>query len=85
MPEAPTALVFGPFAIDLAGQCLRRGDHDLGLRPKTWEVLRYLVERPGQLATKNEIIARVWPGVAVSDGTLTQSIRELRAGPLPHG
>ncbi|HYD46895.1 MAG TPA: AAA family ATPase, partial [Terriglobales bacterium] len=70
---------FGIFRLDAAGQSLRRGEEEVPLRPKTWEVLRQLVGRPGQLITKDELIQRVWPGVAVTDGTLTQSIRELRA------
>lgn len=78
-PGAAERLTFGSFSIDLGAASLRRGEQDLGLRPKTWEVLRHLIERAGQLVTKDELIARVWAGLSVTDGTLTQSIRELRA------
>lgn len=77
-PGAAERLTFGSFSIDLGAASLCRGDQDLGLRPKTWEVLRHLIERAGQLVTKDELIARVWAGLTVTDGTLTQSIRELR-------
>lgn len=49
------------------------------LRPKTWEVLRALVARPGDLVTKNELLDLVWPETAVTEGTLNKSIGELRA------
>jgi DNA-binding winged helix-turn-helix (wHTH) protein/tetratricopeptide (TPR) repeat protein len=71
-------VVFGPFSMDLAGQRLWRDGRPIRLRPKSWDVLRYLVERPGLLVTKEAIHAEVWRGTAVSDDTLTQSIGELR-------
>ncbi len=65
--------------VDLAAGRLKIDDRAVGLRPKTWEVLRALVERPGQLITKNELLDRVWADTAVSEGTLNKSIGELRA------
>ncbi len=79
MPPTPTIVSFGPFRLDLHAQVLMLGSQPLPLRPKTWEVLCRLVERPGQLWTKDELLARVWPDTVVTEGTLTQSIRELRA------
>jgi len=79
MAEGDTSLEFGPFRIDLHTECLWRGDDLVNLRPKTWEVLRYLIESRGRLVTKDELLARVWDGTIVTEGTLTQSIRELRA------
>ncbi len=48
------------------------------MRPKTWAVLLYLVERPGVLVTREELLDAVWPDVAVTPDTLTKSIGELR-------
>ena len=48
------------------------------MRPKTWAVLLYLVERPGALVTKEELLDAVWRDVAVTPDTLTKSIGELR-------
>ncbi len=48
------------------------------LRPKTWSVLRYLVERPGELVSREALLDAVWPDVAVTPDTLTKSIGELR-------
>lgn len=73
-PPRPPSIV-----IDLATERLWIDDEAVMLRPKTWLVLRCLVERPGQILTKNELLDRVWPGTAVTEGTLNKSIGELRA------
>jgi adenylate cyclase len=72
------ALYFGRFALDLTRGCLRVGDADVELRPKTFEVLRLLAENAERLVSKDEISRKIWPGVTVSDDSLVQCIRELR-------
>ena len=71
-------LHFDGFALDLRRGCLRTGDQDLVLRPKTFEVLRYLAINAGRLVPKQELLEAVWPTVIVSDDSLVQCIRELR-------
>src|SRR5205085_2672354 len=78
-PVSVGATVPAAIVVDLAAEQLKVDDRAIGLRPKTWEVLRALVERPGQLIMKNELLDRVWTDVAVSEGTLNKSIGELRA------
>ncbi len=68
-----------PFRMDLRAGCLMHGDQAIPLRPKTWAVLQYLAERPGSLATKDELLSALWPGVTVGEDTLNKSIGELRA------
>jgi len=77
MPTPPD-LVFAPFRLALADAQLRKGDHTVPLRPKAFAVLRYLAERHGQLATKDEIVAHVWEGAAIASGGLKVLIGELR-------
>ena len=48
------------------------------LRAKTFEVLTYLVERPGRLVTKIELIEAVWPDAAITDNSLAQCLVEIR-------
>lgn len=72
------ALQFDHFNLDLARGCLRAGDQDIYLRPKTFDVLRYLVENAERLVSRQELHDAVWPNVAVSDDSLVQCIRELR-------
>ena len=72
------AIAFGPFCLDLRAGQLRRGTRPVPLRPKTFAVLRHLVQHPGALVTKDELLDGVWADAAVTENTLTQSIRELR-------
>ena len=48
------------------------------LRPKTFDVLRYLVDHPRRVVRKDEIISAVWPDVVVTDESLTRCISEIR-------
>src|SRR5262249_20626080 len=50
----------------------------VALRPKAFEVLRYLVENSGRVATKDEVMAAVWPGLTVTDESLTHCLSEIR-------
>ncbi len=70
--------LFPPFHLDVRGHRLWRGTETVPLRRKTLAVLRYLVEHPRRLVTREELFAAVWPDTYVSDGVLTLSIRELR-------
>jgi DNA-binding winged helix-turn-helix (wHTH) protein len=72
-------IAFPPFLLDLESGRLLRGDLAIHLRPRTWAVLRYLALSPGRLVTKDELLSAVWSDAVVSEGTLTNSIRELRA------
>jgi DNA-binding winged helix-turn-helix (wHTH) protein len=71
-------LRFDRFALDLTRGCLRVGERDIELRPKTFEVLRYLAENAGRLVAKQELFEAIWPNVIVSDDSIAQCIRELR-------
>jgi formylglycine-generating enzyme required for sulfatase activity len=71
-------LCFDRFSLDLTRGCLRAGGQDVELRPKTFGVLRYLVNNAGRLVAKEELYDAIWPNVIVSDESLTQCIRELR-------
>lgn len=69
---------FGEFVLNLDRGCLQKAGADLALRPKSLDVLRYLVERAGRLVPKDEVVDAVWPKVTVSDDALTQCIRDIR-------
>jgi DNA-binding winged helix-turn-helix (wHTH) protein/predicted ATPase len=69
---------FGPFRLDLANVCLWHAAQRVPLRPKTFEVLVYLVTHAGQLVTKDALFDAVWPETAVGDGVLKTSMTELR-------
>jgi adenylate cyclase len=69
---------FGPCVLDLVRGCLRVDGQEASLRPKSFEVLRYLVGNPGRLIPKDVLIAAVWPDTTVTDESLTNCIAEVR-------
>lgn len=76
---------FGRYVLDLRRGCLQLDGREVPLRPKTFAVLTYLAARPGQLVSKEELFAAVWPDLVVTDDTLVQSIGELRRALGEHG
>lgn len=69
---------FQDFILDVDNASLHLGRQPRRLRPKAFDMLRYLVERPGQLVTKEELFHALWPNIIVNAATLTGCIRELR-------
>ena len=64
--------------LDLEAGFLRRNGEEVPLRPKTFDVLAYLVRHPGVLVSKTELIEAVWANTAVTDNSLAQCLSELR-------
>ena len=73
-----TARSFGEFRLDETTGRLLKGDRPVALTPKAFAVLHYLVERPGRLITKIELLGALWPDVFVGDAVLKSTIREVR-------
>ena len=69
---------FEGFTLDVTRGFLQAGDHEIELRPKSFEVLRYLVENAGRLISKEELIKAVWPNVTVADESLTRCVSDVR-------
>ncbi|VIO77751.1 winged helix-turn-helix domain-containing tetratricopeptide repeat protein [Bradyrhizobium ivorense] len=69
---------FGKFILDLRRGCLRTDNREVELRPKSFAVLRYLVENAGRLVSKDEIIEAVWSNVTVTDESLTRCVSDIR-------
>jgi pimeloyl-ACP methyl ester carboxylesterase/DNA-binding winged helix-turn-helix (wHTH) protein len=77
-PTSPSVVSFDVYTLDLQRCALRRGDEEIELRPKAFDVLRYLVENRGRVIRKEELIQAVWSGVAVTDDALVQCVRDVR-------
>src|SRR5215470_14763116 len=71
-------IAFGQFRLDLTNECLWHGTRAISLRPKAFAVLKLLIENPGQLLTKQQVLDTVWPGTFVGDAVLKDNIRQLR-------
>ena len=78
MGARPLSYRFGDFTLDLVSGCLLKAGEEIKLRPKVYETLKYLVEHPGQLISKQELMQTVWPDSAVTDDSLVQCALELR-------
>src|SRR5881396_697533 len=69
---------FDAFTLDLPRGCLLRGKEEIKLRPKSFEVLTYLVANGGRLVSKSELIQAVWPDSFVTDDSLVQCLIDVR-------
>lgn len=76
--KSATDILFRPFRLDTENEMLWRGSRVIALRQKSFALLRYLAERPGQLVAKEELLQAVWPATRVSDIVLKVCIREVR-------
>jgi adenylate cyclase len=71
--------MIGEFTLDVSQGCLRRGDIEIALRPKSFALLEYLISHAGRLVTKDELLSKIWPDVIVTEDSLTRCISEARA------
>lgn len=69
---------FGPFQLDARERVLRRDGALVSLPPKDLEMLFVLVERAGSIVEKDELLAKVWPGIFVEEGNLSRRVFNLR-------
>jgi DNA-binding winged helix-turn-helix (wHTH) protein len=76
--SSPNSYCFEAYTLDLRRGCLREVDREIDLRPKSFAVLRHLVENAGRLVSKDELVKMVWPEVIVTDECLTQCVSEVR-------
>jgi DNA-binding response OmpR family regulator len=56
----PVSVVVGDLTLDPAGLCCRRGDVPIALTPKEFAVLYGLARRPGEVVSKQELLAQAW-------------------------
>src|SRR5271169_3585635 len=69
---------FGKFQIDAPARTLRREEAIVKLNSRAFDVLFYLVQNPGKVLTRDELLKNVWPDAFVDEHSLAQSISVLR-------
>lgn len=71
---------FGVFELDLRAGELRRQGHKVKLQDQPFQVLAQLLERPGEIVTRDELRTRLWPADTFVDfdHSLNAAIRRLR-------
>src|SRR6266700_1945745 len=78
LETSPLNYQFGEFTLDVVRGCVLKAGEEIKLRPKVYETLKYLVENPGRLISKQELMQAVWPDAFVTDDSLVQCTLELR-------
>src|SRR5262245_43053228 len=76
--SADPTYLFGSFRLMPARRLLLEADKPVHLGSRALEILIALAERPAQLLTKNELIARAWPNIHVVEGNLKFQIAAIR-------
>jgi DNA-binding winged helix-turn-helix (wHTH) protein/tetratricopeptide (TPR) repeat protein len=69
---------FGKFQIDARARTVRREKAIVTLNSRSFDVLLYLVQNPGRVLAREEILKNVWPDAFVDEHSLAQSISVLR-------
>jgi DNA-binding response OmpR family regulator len=73
------ARTFGPFTLNLTSRQLHRGDSEVALTPKEFDLLAFFVKRAGCALTRDEILKVVWGyDIAVTDRSVDRCITTLR-------
>jgi DNA-binding winged helix-turn-helix (wHTH) protein len=78
MPAAPSVHDFGSFRLDTAERLLLRAGQHVSLTPKAFDLLVYLVDHAGRLATKQELMNALWPDTFVEESNLVFTVSALR-------
>ena len=73
-------LRFGDCRLDVDARRLFRGSREIHLSPKAFALLHLLVETRPRAVAKSELLERVWPGVFVSESSLTRVVNQIRNG-----
>jgi DNA-binding winged helix-turn-helix (wHTH) protein len=74
----PVDVSFGPFRLLPTQLLLLEGDKPVPIGSRALEILIALLEQPGELVSKQELMARVWPNIFVEPANLTVQISALR-------
>jgi predicted ATPase/DNA-binding winged helix-turn-helix (wHTH) protein len=75
---ANRAIAFGPFQLVPAKQLLLEHSEPVPIGTRALEILILLVERAGDLVSKDELIARAWPNTFVQESNLKVHVAALR-------
>lgn len=69
---------FGPFRVDSHERAVRRNGKLLSLTPKAFDTLLVLIQNPGRILAKHEIMKEVWYDTAVEESNLARNVSTLR-------
>src|SRR5258708_30280286 len=73
-----SAISLGPYRLVAAQRLLLEGDKPVRLGSRAFDILTALVERAGQVVSKEALIARAWPATFVDEANLKIQVSALR-------
>jgi predicted ATPase/DNA-binding winged helix-turn-helix (wHTH) protein len=73
-----SSVSFGPFRLLPTQRLLTKGNKPVQVGSRAFDILIVLLERAGELVTKEELMARVWPNTFVGSANLAVHIGSLR-------
>jgi len=79
--ESAQRLRFGSFELDVRSRELRKDGSCIRLQEQPFEILRVMLERPGDVVTRDELCKRLWPDGTFVDfeHSLNAAVKRLRA------
>jgi len=71
---------FGPFKLDLKAGELHQNGRKIRLQEQPFQVLKMLLEHPGEVVTREEIRKKLWPNdtIVEFDHSINAAIKKLR-------
>jgi TolB-like protein/Tfp pilus assembly protein PilF len=69
---------FGHFRLDLVRRKLSRAGTPIKLGSRALDILCVLAKAKGELVTKDDLMAQVWPGIVVEDSNIQVHVSALR-------
>lgn len=69
---------FGAFRLDTLKRILLHDGQNLQIKPKAFETLLFLIQKHGEIVSKDELLNAVWTDTFVEENNLTQQISSLR-------
>jgi len=69
---------FGDFELDTDAYELCGGGAALPVEPKVYDLIRFMVENPGRVISRSELIDGVWDGRIVSDTAVSTCLKSAR-------
>jgi predicted ATPase/DNA-binding winged helix-turn-helix (wHTH) protein len=84
VPAAPmgvpsaTRVLFGPFELSTAERSLTKAGEVVAVGGRAFDILAALIDKAGEVVSKDELIAKAWPDVTVEEGSLRVHLSALR-------
>jgi len=80
VPLSPAVACFGPFQLDTKAGELHRDDRAIRLQEQPLQLLRMLLDHPGQVVSREDMRRRLWPNdtIVEFDQSINAAIKKLR-------